>query len=127
MKSSSRNLTFTWIFASRSVAHLSCALGSANLLGLRLQQWCFPVDFVKFLRTPFFIEHLPWLLLAKEAKNFLYISKSVTLQKLHSNRNVSSVLECARDLKYDKKVKEHRQTDCPNTCICAEVSVFFSH
>ena len=24
---------------------------------------CFPVNFVKFLRTPFFIEHLWWLLL----------------------------------------------------------------
>ena len=24
---------------------------------------CFPVNFVKFLRTPFFIEHLSWLLL----------------------------------------------------------------
>ena len=29
----------------------------------RLWQSCFPVNFAKFLRTPFFIEHLWWLLL----------------------------------------------------------------
>ena len=127
MKSSSRNLTFTWIFTSGSVVHLSCALRPATLFGLRLQQWRFPVNSLKFLRTPFLIEHLPWLLLGKETKNFLYISKSVTLQKLHSNRNVSSILECTRDLKFDKKVKEQRQIECPSTCICAAVSVFSSH
>ena len=31
--------------------------------GLKLWNRCFPVNFVKFLRTPFFIEHLRWLLL----------------------------------------------------------------
>ena len=29
----------------------------------RLWHRCFPVNFVKFLRTPFFAEHLQWLLL----------------------------------------------------------------
>ena len=29
----------------------------------RLSHRCFPVNFVKFLRTPFLIEHLWWLLL----------------------------------------------------------------
>ena len=29
----------------------------------RLEQKCFPVKFVKFLRTPFLTEHLRWLLL----------------------------------------------------------------
>ena len=29
----------------------------------RLQYRCFCVNFVKFLRTPFFTEHLQWLLL----------------------------------------------------------------
>ena len=32
------------------------------LIKLRLWQRCFPVNFVKFLRTLFFIEHLWWLL-----------------------------------------------------------------
>ena len=36
---------------------------AATLLKKRLRHMCFPVDFVKFLRTPFQIEHLWWLLL----------------------------------------------------------------
>ena len=35
----------------------------ATLLKKRLQHRCFPVKFAKFLRTPFFSEHLCWLLL----------------------------------------------------------------
>ena len=31
---------------------------------VRLSRRCFPVNFEKFLRTPFFIEHLWWLLLS---------------------------------------------------------------
>ena len=38
-------------------------LRPATLLKKRLWRRCFPVNFVKFLRTPFFIEHLWWLLL----------------------------------------------------------------
>ena len=37
--------------------------GVRHLLKKRLWHWCFPVNFVKFLITPFFIEHLRWLLL----------------------------------------------------------------
>ena len=39
------------------------ALRPATLLKRRLQHRCFPVNIVKFLRTPFFIEQLWWLLL----------------------------------------------------------------
>ena len=35
----------------------------ATLFKKRLRHRCFPVNFVKFLRTPFFTEHLWWLLL----------------------------------------------------------------
>ena len=38
-------------------------LKSLTLLEKRLQHRCFPVNFAKFLRTPFFTEHLQWLLL----------------------------------------------------------------
>ena len=38
-------------------------LSPAALLKKRLWQRCFPVNFVKFLRTPFHTEHLSWLLL----------------------------------------------------------------
>ena len=36
-------------------------LRSATLLENRLWYRCFPVNFVKFLRIPFFKEHLRWL------------------------------------------------------------------
>ena len=38
-------------------------LRPATLFKKRLWHRCFPVNFAKFLRTPFFIEHLWWLLL----------------------------------------------------------------
>ena len=38
-------------------------LRSATLLKKRLWHRCFPVNFTKFLRTPFLTEHLLWLLL----------------------------------------------------------------
>ena len=41
------------------VAGLLCC----NVVKNRLQHRCFPVKFAKFLRTPFFTEHLQWLLL----------------------------------------------------------------
>ena len=36
-------------------------LRPATLFKKRLWHRCFPVNFAKFLRTLFFIEHLPWL------------------------------------------------------------------
>ena len=38
-------------------------LRPASLLKKRFWHKCFPVNFVKFLRTPIFTEHLRWLLL----------------------------------------------------------------
>ena len=37
----------------------------ATLLKRRLCYWCFPVNFVKFLRTPFSTENLRWLPLSR--------------------------------------------------------------
>ena len=56
-------------FANFTRKHLCHSLffnkvaGLATLLKKRLWHRCFPVKFVKFLRTSFFIEHLWWLLL----------------------------------------------------------------
>ena len=49
------------------------ALGprSATLLKKRLWHRCFSVNFVKFLRTPFCIEHLWWLLLKPQLTNIV--------------------------------------------------------
>ena len=44
-------------------AYEGLCLRPATLLKKRLWHRCFPVDFGKFLRAPFLIEHLRWLLL----------------------------------------------------------------
>ena len=45
----------------------------AILFKKRLWHRCFPLNFAKFLRTPFFTEHLQWLLLFRQRqKSFLY-------------------------------------------------------
>ena len=41
---------------------------NATLFKKRLWHRCFPVNFAKFLRTPFSIEHLQWLLLNMKYK-----------------------------------------------------------
>ena len=46
-----------------SVKTVFLGLRPATLLKRKLQHSCFPVNFAKFLRTPFFKEHLWWLLL----------------------------------------------------------------
>ena len=50
-------------FAKFTVKHLCQSLLFNNVAGLRLWHRCFSVNFVKFLRTAFFIEHLWWWLL----------------------------------------------------------------
>ena len=64
-KSGFRNFTkFTGKHLRQSLFFNKVAgLRPATLLKKRLWHRCFPVDFVKFIRTPFLIEHLWWLLL----------------------------------------------------------------
>ena len=47
-------------------------LRPATLLKRRLWNRCFPVNFAKFLRKPFFIEHLWWLLLRFETFSSMF-------------------------------------------------------
>ena len=51
-------------------------LRSAALLKKRLWHRCFPVNFEKFLRTPFIIEHLRWLLLSLVDSKYQYIQRN---------------------------------------------------
>ena len=46
-------------------SHFSNVAGlkASKFIKKKLQRRCFPVNMAKFLRTPFPIEHLPWLLL----------------------------------------------------------------
>ena len=50
-------------FTKFTGTHLSKSLRPATLLKKRLWHKCFPVNLVKFLRTPFLAERLRWLLL----------------------------------------------------------------
>ena len=48
----------------------------------RLQHKCFPVNFHKFLKTPFFTEHLRWLLLKRVCEGTSLVK---ILQSCHFN------------------------------------------
>ena len=50
-------------FAKFTRKHLCQGLFFNKVASLRLWHKCFPVNFAKFLRTPFLTEHLRWLLL----------------------------------------------------------------
>ena len=53
----------TWAITSAFFKRLDCIQNSKVLAFWRfVSNSCFPVDFAKFLRTPFFIEHISWLL-----------------------------------------------------------------
>ena len=54
-----------WNLAKFTGKHLWQSL-SGTLLKKRLWRRCFPVNFAKFLRTTFLLEHLQWLLLTLE-------------------------------------------------------------
>ena len=56
---------------------------------------CFPVNFAKFLKTPLFTEHLPWLLLyvAKPFFSKSVIQQSTILLKGASSKGVFMELE----------------------------------
>ena len=67
------------LFCARVSVPESQSLRPATLLKKRLWYRCFPVNFAKFLRKSFFIEHLRWLLLnllsrlwLKTSINFMY-------------------------------------------------------
>ena len=77
-------------------------LRPATLLKKRLWRMCFPVNFVKFLTTTFFIEHLWWLLLkpiatlfsiGKASRNRVFCFSSLFLTKVRVSINVSGVIQ----------------------------------
>ena len=53
-----------------------CFIRPANLSKKRFWHMCFPVNFAKFLKTPFFIEHPRWLLLKMQTTNLYYLQSS---------------------------------------------------
>ena len=54
-------------FAKFTRKHMFRSIRPTTLLKKRLQHICFPVNFSRFLRAPFFIELLQWLFLKRFA------------------------------------------------------------
>ena len=65
-KFTGKHLWQSLFFNKAAGLRLRLTLRPATLLKRRLWHRCFPVNFVKFLRTAFFIEHLWWLLFSNK-------------------------------------------------------------
>ena len=63
---------------------------ACNYIKKRLQHRCFSVKFAKFLRIPFFTEHLWWLLL-DESKRKLARGVYRTLQNIYNGTFAEAV------------------------------------
>ena len=72
----------------------SCRLKACNFFKTRLQHRCFPVKFAKFLRAPFFTEHLRWLLLERNCVVLWQDYESAKLRALRAH--VPTCLACFR-------------------------------
>ena len=57
-----------------------------TLLKKRLWHRCFPVNFVTFLRTPFFVEHPWWLLLYQQGYLMQTSSKRLEIYEKYSGK-----------------------------------------
>ena len=84
--------------------HLCQSLFLNKVSGLRLatlfikKLWhkCFPVNFVKFLRTPFYIERLWWLLFPHLSLYILLLPCRTTLEILLLSQKLFFLLHAAR-------------------------------
>ena len=76
-------------------ARVSFLIRPTTLLKWRLWHRCFPVNFAKFVRTPFFTEHLRWLLLREH-------------KLLHNFRNsLSPICNCRNAIESTKHCLFH--------------------
>ena len=104
--------------------HLCWSLKVCNFTKQRLQHWCFPVNIAKFLRKPFFIELLRWLLLHYFLLTFFYF---LTLQKGASNRLWTSG-SCRKDVQAKRwPIWRWRWARCQVCCIYNRVLLKFTH
>ena len=67
-------------------------LRPATLLKNRLWHKCLPVNFAKFLRIPFFIEHLWWLLLYNHLLPMVITVRSSNFMKYRELRMTNPIL-----------------------------------
>ena len=82
-----RSRTFLLLRSSRQEVFCEKGLTLATLLKKGLWHRCFPVNFVKFLRTPFLTEHPWWLLLDLQLSHG---TKNTWIKK-HSSKEVASI------------------------------------
>ena len=101
-------------------SNIVAGLRTATLLKRRLWHRWFPVNFVKFPRTHFFIEHLWWLLLKAIAtlfsigtasRNRVSCFSSLFLTKVTTSINLSGVI----------------RKSALNCCLLARSSLFFTY
>ena len=79
---------------SQSFFKKSCRSQACNFIKKTLQHMCFPVNLAKFLRTPFFIEHLRWLLLILQwVKSRTRMFNAFYVQLLALNKLILHFLE----------------------------------
>ena len=79
-------------------------LRPATLLKKRLWHRCFPMNFAKFLRTPFFTEHLRWLLELLETQR----SESLVLNVFPQSSNKKAVIFVIHNLKIEMVKSQKR-------------------
>ena len=62
-----------------------------NLLKKGLWHRCFPVNFTKFLRTPFLTEHLRWLLLSSSLNVFILVLTTSSTNSDFNSHNLKGI------------------------------------
>ena len=84
-------------------------LRPATLLKKRLWHRCFPVNFAKFLRTPFLTEHFRWLLLFYDDRVFLLsrwrLSSFLNFMKTWANATKATLREAWHGIQGQKFIK----------------------
>ena len=87
----------------------------ATLLKKRLWRRCFPVNFAKFLRTPFLTEHLWWLLLvcfySLRSSEVKLLGKTILINlKLINTSTTSGRKYLLNFMPFNKKIKRFEKT-----------------
>ena len=105
-----RNLAkFTGKYLCHSLFFFDKVAGLRPALLLKKKLWrrCFPVNFVKFLRTPFLTEYLRWLLLFFQM-SLLLLPIRFTLRYLPPPLLYFSVFNCVIRRSFLQKKKEEK-------------------
>ena len=96
---------------------------TCNFIKKRLYHRCFPVNFVKFLRTHSFINHLWWLLLLPHDSKEVFFGQGNSLLIFYCylpKQNTSGVLNSF----FSKKIRKKREKHC--TKMKFSIKDFFS-